>query len=210
RSKGYRRCRKRRGPLSRPSGWKDVLPTRLVPAVPAAPACLHGGLECASCLEFRHRRGRNLNLLARARVHTHARRTALCRELAEAGEVHLASARELSLDCVEECLDGLARVALGQPCLCRHPIDELLLGHAPTLLGIRDASQRNRRIGLAQPCAFCWPFAAAATSLAVYNGHMRTAWRARASIPPSSRSTTQTPLRPTRPASPRPSTQSTA
>src|SRR6185295_14241880 len=81
---------KHRGPLDAAPGETRFLPTRLVGA---RAATLHGGLESASCLELGHRSGRDLNLLARARVHTHAGCSALCRELPEAGEVHLAAAR---------------------------------------------------------------------------------------------------------------------
>src|SRR4029450_1772520 len=79
----------RGAPLRRPLEATACAASTLVAA-----AGTNGGLQLAAGRELRHGRRWDLHLLARiARIDAHACGTALRRELPEAGEVHLATAR---------------------------------------------------------------------------------------------------------------------
>src|SRR5579862_3078835 len=153
-----------------------------------ASAALHRGLERAAGRELRHTCSGNMHLLTRiARVDAGAGLPLLRLELPEAGERDVAAASQGVGDRLEERVDRFPGVAGRELASPGHLRDKLLLVHC-------------RLLSLDHPTLTGY-FACARSSPARKSGRSRTAWRASASAPPSSRSTTQTAVFTTSPAS---------
>src|SRR4051812_5208670 len=181
-------------------------------AVRARCSALQCGLELATRAELRHGRGRNLDALARTRVHALPGGPVSGRKLAEAREVDRVAALEGLGHGLHEGVDGLAGVASREAALRRDLVDEVLLRQSlPPGSGCRLVRPWPKRLttasDTAQPCGFA---ALSPSSEPVKRERSRTAARARACTPPSSRSTTQTALETRIPASRRASTASIA
>src|SRR3954447_23939728 len=111
-------------------------------------AALDGALQPRSGREPRDAAGRDLDALARLRVHALAGAAVGDRELPEAGEADLASTLESGHDDVEEGIDRLRCVALSKARLAGDLVDEFLLRHVAFLLsGVPNASERNSAHG---------------------------------------------------------------
>src|SRR5215472_16927486 len=127
----------------------------------------------------------------------------LRRELAEPREAHGVATLQRVGNRVEHRVHRLPGVLLAQTALRRNPIDELLLSHE-LLLPLdftTTARDPNSRTVSAQLCGFRPTVNhAGRMSRARNRGQRRTPARARASTPPSSRSTTQTAERHSSPA----------
>src|SRR6266540_231878 len=169
----------------------------------SALAALDGLLELAPRRELRHRGCRNGHFLGRvARVHALALLAVLRRELSEAGERHLSAAPQCLGDRIEESVNGPGGVAAREAGLRCDLVYELLFRQVPLLLSTVRTTGRdpNSPVGLAQPCGFAGVFGLFRMSATRKIGRRRTPRRARASPPPSSRSTTQTAVRTVNPA----------
>src|SRR5579862_5523391 len=176
-------------------------------------AALDRRLQRAAGRELRDARGRDVHLLARvARIHAGASGALLARELPETGERDVPPALERVGDRFEEGVDRLARVTSRQLTPPRDLVDELLLGHVlpPVLDRFTGLDDPTKTPVPAQPCGFAGLFASASSSPAVNRGRNRTARRASASVPPSSRSTTHTAVCTTSPADRSASTDSSS
>src|SRR6185295_3500268 len=127
----------------------------------------------------------------------------LRRELAESGEGHLAATLERVRDRIEKGVNRLGRVPAREPGFRRDLVNELLFRQDLLLLSTVRITGKdpNSRVGPAQPCGFAAVFGLTTMSDARKIGRRRTARLARASAPPSSRSTTQIAVRTVRPAS---------
>src|SRR5262249_47343254 len=145
-----------------------------------------------------------------ARIHALALGAPLGRELPKPREGHFATTFERVGDRVEESVNGLCRVPTGEARLRGDLVYELLFRQVPLLLSTVQTTGKdpNSPTGLAQPCGFAGIFGVAMRSEARKRGLRRTAWRARASAPPSSRSTTHTAVRTVKPAARNASTAS--
>src|SRR5213080_1065873 len=175
-------------------------------------SALQRGLELAAGAELRHRRRRDLDALTGARVHALAGGPGGGRELAEAREVDRVAALQGLGHGLHEGVDGLAGVAGREAALRRDLVDEVQLSQSlPPGSGCRLVRPWPKRLttasDTAQPCGFA---ALSRSSEPVKRERSRTAARASASTPPSSRSTTQTALETRIPASRRASTASIA
>src|SRR5512133_2374629 len=167
-------------------------------------AALHRLLELTAGRELRDgRRGDLHPLRGVPRVDALAGSAPLSGELADPRERHLASRAQHIGDRVQEGVYRLARVALRDTCLVRDPVDELLLchEHPPSERCRLAQTDPNSQAVSAQPCGFAAVFSAESNSPARNSGTRRAPRRARASAPPSSRSSTQTAIRHSRPAS---------
>src|SRR5438093_4377918 len=161
--------------------------------------------------ELRHAGGRDRDLLTRARVDALPLLALLRRKLPKAREGHLLAAAQSLRDRIKKCVDSLCRVTLRQPALRRDPVDEVSFRHCLSFRLCRGtARQPNRKSQDHATMRVCGPFQALMTACARKSGSSRTASRASASAPPSSRSTTQTAARQVKPASRRARTASTA
>src|SRR6058998_3883656 len=167
-------------------------------------AALDGLLELAPRRELRHRGCRDRHLLRGiAGIHALALCAPLRRELSEAREGHFAAALQRVGDRFEEGVNGLGRVPAREVGPLGDLVNELLFRQVPLLLSTVGTTGKdpNSRAGLAQPCGFAALFLAFWTSNARKIGRSSTISRARASAPPSSRSTTQIAVSTVRPAS---------
>src|SRR3954451_22899200 len=114
----------------------------------AVSAAFNGGLQPRSGREPGHPAGRDLDALARLRVHALAGAAVGDRELPEAGEADLASTLESGHDDVEEGIDRLRCVALAEARLAGDLVDEFLLRHVAILLsGVPNGFERNSARG---------------------------------------------------------------
>src|SRR6266516_1178992 len=185
--------------------------SRGAPGLGAGAAALHGRLELTARRELRHRGCRDRHFLRRiAGIHALALCAPLGHEFSEAREGHFPAALQRVGDCVEEGVYGLRRIATREVRAPRDLVNELLFRQVPLLLSTNRTTGKdpNSSVGLAQPCGFAGllsrtgrssaPFlrkkrhqTASTISLARKIGRRRTAWRASASAPPSSRSTTR-------------------
>src|SRR4029078_3258267 len=159
---------------------------------------LDRGLQRAAGRELRHRRRGDRHLLARiARVDALALLAVLGGGLPEAREVDLAAALQCVGDRVEHRVHCLGRVAPRQIGLLGHLVDELLLRHSRSSLPgcqVGITAQDPSRVQLsAQPCGFAALLDSSSSSVGRYRARMRTPTRARASAPPSARTSTETP-----------------
>src|SRR4051794_30941719 len=111
-------------------------------------AALDRVLEARAGAEAGHAAGRDLDALARLRVHALAGAAVGDRELPEAGEADLASTPQSGLHDLEEGIDRLRCVALAKARLAGDLVDEFLLRHVAFLLsGVPNGSERNSARG---------------------------------------------------------------
>ena len=175
---------------------------------------LDGLLELAAGRELRHPRRGDVNPLGRIpRVHAHPRGAVLRRELPEAGEGDLFAASKRLGDRVEKRVDGFCGVPSVQAALRAQPVPRTPAwsrGSPPLDVLQTSCEDPNSDPVSAQPCGFAAVFRRPSSSPARKSGLSRTPWRASSSTPPSSRSTTQTAVRHSRPASRSASTAATA
>src|SRR5205823_1585711 len=190
-----RRRPPRGGPRRTGTGWSS--------------AALDCGLELAARAELRYAGSCDLHALARARVDALPGRPVAGAELAEPCERHVPAAAQGLGDGVDERVHGLSRVPLVQLGLVGDLVHELLLRHFGSSCRLKTRGDTNKHTGRAQPCGFAAPYPAASICEAVNSGRRRTACRASSSTPPSSRSTTHTAVRQTRPTSRSASTDET-
>src|SRR5215207_3902113 len=92
-------------------------------------AALDRALQLGTGAEARDPAGGDLDLLSGLRVYALTGAPVCHGELPETGEVDLSAARQHFLKRLENCVDGLGRLALPKPAPVCDAVDELILGH---------------------------------------------------------------------------------
>src|SRR5581483_5805113 len=169
-------------------------------------------LQLAAGAELRHRGGSDLDALTGARVDALARRPRSGGELAEAREVDRVAGLQRLGDGLHEGVDGLAGVAGREAALRRDLVDEVLLRQSLPPGWDAGGSDVPKKANNGVGYRSTKPFSPAQGRISEPRKRAcrRTAARARASAPPSSRSTTQTAFDTRSPSPRRASTASSA